>query len=258
MITSGKNQQIKNLMALIKKNKERNNQKVYIVEGEKMVGEIPPSDLVKVYFSESYFNKTMNKHLDYEYDIIKDSVFDQIADTNTPQGILAIVRQREYCLKDLLANREPSVMVLEDLQDPGNVGTIIRTAEGAGFTGVILSKQCVDLYNPKVVRATMGSLLRMPLFIADHLEDTIKELKDYGVKIYAAHLQGSCYHYEVDYSQSGVAFLIGNESKGLTNAITNLSDGLIKIPLHGNVESLNASIAASLLMYEVERQKRNK
>ena len=144
-------------------------------------------------------------------------------------------------------------MVLDNLQDPGNLGTIVRTAEGAGVTGVIMSKETVDIYNPKVIRSTMGSIYRMPFYYADDIFETVEELQKRGIKVYAAHLQGEGF-YEKDY-RTGTAFLVGNEGNGLTDRITGMADEKIRIPMMGKVESLNAAIAATLMAYEALRQR---
>ena len=146
-------------------------------------------------------------------------------------------------------------MVLEELQDPGNLGTILRTGEGAGVTGIILSKGCVDIYNSKVIRSTMGTVFRVPFMYTEDLPGTINKIKE-TCTVYAAYLKGSRYAYdECDYVK-GTAFVIGNEAKGLTEEIAELADERIIIPMQGQVESLNAAVAASILMYEGYRQRR--
>jgi TrmH family RNA methyltransferase len=148
-------------------------------------------------------------------------------------------------------------MVLEDLQDPGNLGTIMRTGEGAGIDGVILSKGCVDIYNPKTIRSTMGSLYRVPFLYVEDLAQTIADLKAKGITFYAAHLKGERFYDEFDFTkEGGCAFLIGNEGNGLKDETADLADTYLKIPMEGKLESLNAAVASSILMYEVYRQKR--
>jgi TrmH family RNA methyltransferase len=146
-------------------------------------------------------------------------------------------------------------MALENLQDPGNLGTIVRTAEGAGVTGILMSRGCVDIYNSKVIRSTMGSIYRMPFVYTDQWEEALRELKRQGVSLYAAHLKGQDYHDRQDYTKPA-AFLIGNESRGLTEETAALADTYIRIPMCGQVESLNAAVASSILMYEANRQRR--
>lgn len=158
-------------------------------------------------------------------------------------------------LEEILQQENPHLMILDNLQDPGNMGTIIRTAEGAGVTGVIMSKESVDIYNPKTIRSTMGSVYRMPFLYVEELQELLQKLKEKGVKTYAAHLHGKNFYDEEDY-RTGCAFLIGNEGNGLREEIAEKADIWVKIPMYGQVESLNAAIAASVLMFEASRQRR--
>ena len=145
--------------------------------------------------------------------------------------------------------------MLEDLQDPGNAGTIIRTGEGAGVSGVFLTKTCVDITNPKVIRATMGSVYRIPFFYVEDVVSLKQKLQGRGIRFFAAHLQGKN-AYDRESYKDGTAFLIGNEGKGLTDQAADAADCLIRIPMCGQVESLNAAMAAGILMYEAARQRR--
>ena len=220
-----------------------------------MVAETPADRLVKIYVSESFYKNPpelrgleLSKAL-----IVDDQVFRQISDTQTPQGIMAVVRQQENCLEDILKQPDALLLFLENIQDPGNLGTMMRTAEGAGVTGIIMSRDTVDIYNPKVIRSTMGAIFRVPFVIADSLPEVIFQLKQNGVSVYAGHLKGDVF-YKQDY-RDGSAFLIGNEGNGLTDEITALADHKIKIPMKGKVESLNAAVSATILMYETMRQR---
>ena len=143
---------------------------------------------------------------------------------------------------------------MDNLKDPGNLGTIFRTAEAAGVTGIILSSDCVDIYNPKVVRSTMGAVLRMPFLYVEDLPGAIGELKKEGLLVYAAHLAGER-AYDEDYT-TGCAFLIGNEGNGLRDEVAACADRRILIPMCGRAESLNAAVAAAVLMFEAGRQRR--
>lgn len=257
MITSSSNQAIKNVIQLQKKNKARKEQGCFIVEGIKLFSEIPRDRLVKTYVSEEFLREASHTQLIHhiDYDIVSDKIFKEISDTKTPQGILAVVKQSEYTLEEILQTDRPAhIIILEDIQDPGNLGTIIRTGEGAGVTGFILSKGTVDIYNPKVIRSTMGSIYRMPFVYVEDLQEAITKVKD-TCKVYAAHLSGEYSYDKGDYTKS-TAFLIGNEANGLTDNSSNMTDHYIKIPMEGQVESLNAAIATSILMYEVCRQRR--
>lgn len=261
------NKQIKELAAWNRKAKARREDGVFLAEGTKMFLEAPIKRIRNVFVSESFFaaDADEKKELCLEklertgYETVPDDTFKKISDTMTPQGILCVMNRMEYTLEDLLKKEAPTLMVLEDLQDPGNLGTIVRTGEGAGIDGVILSKGCVDIYNPKTIRSTMGSLYRVPFIYTDDLEGTILGLKERGIHFFAAHLKGTGFYDEVDYAAcGGIGFLIGNEGNGLKDATANLADQYIKIPMEGQVESLNAAIAATVLMYEAYRQKRVK
>ena len=147
------------------------------------------------------------------------------------------------------------LLVLENLQDPGNLGTMMRTAEGAGVTGVLLSRGCVDIYNPKTIRSTMGSIYRVPFLYTDDLLGDMDRLHEKGIVTYAAHLKGKGFYDEESY-KGPTAFLIGNEGNGLTDELSEKAKQYIKIPMEGQLESLNAAVAAAILMYEASRQRR--
>ena len=262
MITSTSNAKVKYLVNLKKKRKARDLENVFLVEGIRMFREVPADKLKEVYVSESFYNKE-KKLVDetagrsgVRAEILADNVFSHVSDTMTPQGILCVVEQMNYSLENVLANGEvPHLMVLDNLQDPGNLGTIVRTAEGAGVTGIIMSKETVDIYNPKVIRSTMGSIYRMPFYYTEDLLETIGELNKRNISTYAAHLDGKHTYDEEDYKKP-CAFLIGNEGNGLRKEIADAADIYIRIPMCGQVESLNAAIAASVLMFEAARQRR--
>lgn len=315
MITSNSNEQIKNMNKLMKSGKERKEQGVYLVEGVRMFREIPREELVKFYITEDcrrlmsdrssalqphssgglrseigndiqlsiqdnqsagIWNDDWQEGTDYEF--VSDSVMRHMADTQTPQGVIAIVRQKNYTREDII-NVIPRIMrkqgnhavetesdssatdqkaqsrcilLLEHLQDPGNLGTILRTAEGAGVAGILMSQDTADIYNPKVVRATMGSIFRVPFCYVDNILETVKWLKTQKISCCAAHLDGTNL-YQQDFHKP-TCFLIGNEGNGLTDALTDAADVKIRIPMAGQVESLNAATAATVLMYEYLRQ----
>lgn len=257
MITATSNKRIKWLVTLSEKAKERRKEQVFLVEGAKMFEEAPEAYIKEVYVSESYIEKNgISEKLEkIGYETVTDEVFKKISDTKTPQGILCVMNQYQYSLEKLLEKENPVFVLLEDIQDPGNLGTIFRTGEGAGIDAVIMTKDTVDIYNPKTIRATMGSIYRMPFLYVDSIQDTIKTLQDKGVLVYAAHLQGKEYYDSFDFKK-GTAFLIGNEGNGLKKETADLADSYLKIPMEGKVESLNAAIATSLLMYETYRQRR--
>lgn len=257
MITSTSNPQVKHLLQLQKKSKARNEEGVFVVEGLRMFVEVPKERVEKVYVSETFYYKKKHELSweEFPLEILSDSVFKHVSDTQTPQGVLCIVKRKQYDLGTLLDIKNPHFMVLDNLQDPGNLGTIVRTAEGAGVDAVFMSRDCVDIYNPKTIRSTMGSIYRMPTI---YIEDTVKLLelfKEKGIKSYAAHLDGKNSYDKEDY-RTGTAILIGNEGNGLRDEVSNKADIWVRIPMEGQVESLNAAIAASVFMFEVARQRR--
>ena len=263
MITSTGNARVKQLVTWQKKRKARDEEGVYIVEGIRMYREAPRAQVREVYVSEQFYSR-YGEELGLsawgrQLEILSDHVFSHVSDTKTPQGILLVMEQRscEICeMLDLDAQgRKPLLMVLDNLQDPGNLGTILRAGEAAGVTGVIMSHDCVDIYNPKVIRSTMGSVFRVPFFYTDDLEQTVLDLKARGIRVFAAHLAGKNNYEQEDYT-GNTAFLIGNEGNGLTEKLSNMADTWVKIPMEGKVESLNAAIAASILMFETARQRR--
>lgn len=256
MITSSSNPQMKNIVQLNKKAKARREQGLYVVEGYKMYLEAPEEQIEKIYGASHFLEKhpeIRQKHPDLEE--VDDRVFAAVSDTQTPQGILCLMRRPRWDIKRMLEKENPFLMVLEDLQDPGNVGTIFRTAEGAGVDGIILTKNCVDIYNPKTIRSTMGSIYRVPFFYTDKIEEVLGELMVHDVRTFAAHLNGERDYDREDYKR-GTAFFIGNEGNGLTDDLSNMADRLVKIPMCGQLESLNAAMAAGILMYEAARQRR--
>ena len=253
-ITSTSNRKIKDAAALIRKTSERRQRGEFIVEGVKIFAETPDALIARIFVGENFWDSAsqeLRRRIEeHEAYLVRDDIFASISDTKSPQGIMAQVRMREGILTEADA-----YVILEHLQDPGNLGTIIRSAEAAGFA-VIMDRGTADIYSPKVVRSTMGGIFRVPFAYTDDLEETIRALKRRGVRIYAAHLKGEK-AYDCESYIGASAFLIGNESAGLTDATAQLADAYIRIPMLGKVESLNASVAASVLMFEAARQRRN-
>ncbi len=260
MITSSSNSKIKQVIQWQTKAKERRSAGIFLTEGFKMYEEAPEESVQEVYVAESALekckadSKLMDKLARTGYEVVADSLFAKMSDTQTPQGILCVIRRPEWTVEQLLAAEKPLLVVLENLQDPGNLGTIIRTGEGAGITGVIMTAGTVDMYNPKVIRATMGSVFRVPCVYVPDLQEVLRQMREKGIKTYAAHLEGKEY-YDNFFFEEGTAFLIGNEGNGLERETADAADSYLKIPMEGKVESLNAAIATSLLMYEAHRQR---
>lgn len=258
MITSLSNQHIKKISQLQKKAKLRNELGQFVIEGIKMYREIPSEYIVDTYVSESFYNdKIKNDGVRvYNYEIVSDKIFSGISETITPQGIMAIVRQPKYNFNDIIKKDTATLLFLDNLRDPGNLGTIVRTAEGAGIDGIVLSKESVDMFNPKVIRSTMGAIYRMPFIYEDNFANTIKDKYiSNGFNMYAAYLKGANDYAKVDYPKK-TGIIIGNEANGISDEVISVVDNMIKIPMEGQVESLNAAISAALIIYEVYRQKR--
>ena len=263
MITSTGNARVKQLVTWQKKRKARDVDGVYIVEGIRMYREAPRAQVREVYVSEQFYNRYGEElglsSWGKQIEILSDHVFSHVSDTKTPQGILLVMEQRSCVVSEMLETdeegRKPLLMVLDNLQDPGNLGTILRAGEAAGVTGVIMSQDCVDIYNPKVIRSTMGSVYRMPFAYVEHLPETLAVIAEAGIHSYAAHLKGKNSYDQEDYTR-GTAFLIGNEGNGLRDEVADAAECYIKIPMCGEVESLNAAVASSVLMFEAARQRR--
>lgn len=225
-----------------------------------MFQEAPEEMIREVYLSEEAVEKAgkvsdiREKLKRTGYETVASGVFGKISDTLTPQGILCVMTRPEYRLEELLAAPKPVFVVLENLQDPGNLGTIMRTGEGAGITGIIMNDRTADIYNAKTIRATMGSVYRVPFVYVEDLCGTVRLLRERGIHIYAAHLGGEKFYDRFSYRE-GTAFLIGNEGNGLSPELAAEADDILKIPMEGRVESLNAAISAALLMYEAHRQR---
>ena len=260
MITSVSNAKVKQVVLWQEKAKERKKDQVFLAEGHKMFGEAPLSWIREVFVTEAAVEKLKaNRELlrklgQVAFEEVSDEVMKKMADTQTPQGILTVLKSPEYDLEELLIKKKGLFVVLEDLQDPGNLGTIMRTSEGAGVTAVIMNKKTVDIFNPKVIRATMGSIYRVPFIFVDDLQETLQKMKEHGIRTYAAHLSGTTYFTGGSFREP-TAFLIGNEGNGLSEEITKMADFLIKIPMEGKLESLNAAVATALLIYEAKRQR---
>ena len=262
MITSVHNKFIKEAAALLAKKKERDRRGLFVVEGVKLFGEAPAERIMQVYIAESAQKlltaQYREKLKDLPCEIVSDEVFGKLSDTVTPQGILCLVRQYSYNIEEILSGdkkKQLLFILLEDIQDPGNLGTIFRSAEAAGADGVIMSSRTTDIYNPKTIRSTMGSIYRVPFLYEEDLSSIIKRLRKEGVSMYAAHLSGKADYDACDY-RMGTAFLIGNEGRGLREETATCADTLIRIPMEGQVESLNAAVASSILLYEAHRQRR--
>ena len=269
------NGHIKQLRLLLEKSRARNREDLFVAEGIKMFAEAPVSKIREVYYAESFTPKALPevqeklkkcREMGVLVETVSDEVFQKTADTKTPQGILFVMEQMQYSMEILVekavkrykeGGREPLFLLLEDIQDPGNLGTMLRTGEGAGVDGVIMSRGTVDIYNPKTIRSTMGSLYRVPFAYVEKLSEAVELLQKNDIPVYAAHLKGQRFFDELSY-EGGSAFLIGNEGNGLKKETADLADTYLKIPMEGKLESLNAAVAAALLLYQASGNSRRK
>lgn len=250
------------LIKEIKKLKEKKYRKdcnMFLVEGFRFVEEALDSDfeVVHIFIStrgESKYEDSQVKNKlrsDTKVYSINDSVFKSICDTENPQGIIATVRNKPVEIKD-----DYGFYVLADkIQDPGNMGTIIRTAHATGALGVIITKGTVDIYNDKTLRATMGSIFKIPVLCDEDLS-LVTKLRDCGFKLITSSLDTDENFYDVDLKEK-IIISVGNEGNGISEEVYDICDLKVKIPMPGGAESLNVAVAASIMMYEVVRQKNN-
>lgn len=257
MITSTDNSRVKHIGKLLEKSRYRKECGSFVTEGIRMFHEIPEEDLLGVYVSEKFEREHAAELANADYEVLSDAVFAKISKTVTPQGVLCEVRRRNIQVEELLDAQGPQLfLLLESIQDPGNLGTMMRTAEGAGISGVIVNKETVDLYNPKTIRSTMGSIFRVPFAVAEDLGAVADEIAKRGGLVAATDLQCDGDYDEIDYT-GDCAFLIGNEGNGLTPAMKAHATIRVRIPMEGRLESLNAAVASALCMYEAKRQRKH-
>ncbi|MTI79707.1 MAG: RNA methyltransferase [Firmicutes bacterium] len=242
----------------------RQQENTFIIEGIRFVEELLGSDwIVKgLFYSTKLLDNDRGKTLLTEAEKqkvhcyqVSEQLLSDIADTDNPQGILAMVKMPSFQLQDAWQQQKPSLVVLVDgVQDPGNLGTIIRTADAAAASGVLLLKGTVDLYNPKTLRATMGSLFHLPVVPVENAEETINLLRSGGIKLVIGQPQGGEPIHKIDLIGS-VALVVGSEANGPSEETIAAADLVATIPMPGNAESLNAAVAGAIMMYEAVRQR---
>lgn len=258
-IKSKDNDKIKYTKSLLKP-KGRNKEKKFIIEGFRILTLALECDakLEYVFINENFEKKQEHKEfLDLlerkNIKIYKTSnkIFLDMVDTENTQGILGVLKYEDRNLVDNISSDDKFVLILDRIQDPGNMGTIIRTADSAGVDAIILLKGCVDVYNPKVIRSTMGSIFDMNI-INTTQDEAVEFLKQKGFSIVSSYLHTDNYYHQTEYSDK-VALVIGNEANGINDELISVSDKLVKIPIYGKAESLNAAISSAILMYEIKK-----
>jgi len=263
VITSSQNKFIK-MAASLKEKKFRDDLGLFIIEGVRLVEEAAQANWqveMCIYITEAKEDKRVQEVLLLLHSKncrileVSSAIYGRITEVNQPQGIMAIMKKREYRLADSIADVEkPFFVVLDEVQDPGNVGTIIRTAVAAGCTGIILTKGCADIFAAKVVRASMGSLFHIPIFEGLSQEEVVNYLEKYDIGIMTTSLESSTIYFQVDFNQP-VAVVFGNEGNGVGRKLLEKSKERLYIPLLGNVESLNVAASAAIILYEAVRQR---
>ncbi len=262
-ITSKDNRLIKHVKSLHQK-KYRDSEGQFFVEGVKMIREavqqgvdvfnvlVCPDILKRVNGGEDLLDNLTG--LKIQLDSVPENVFWYISDTESPQGVLAVIGKNKDSAAGDGLDPNGVYMLIDGVQDPGNVGTIIRTSDAIGAAGVFLSKRCADAYSPKVLRSSMGSIFRVSIFEKANLNEIAGRMQKAGIKIAATSLQANQYHFDINYT-GGIGVVIGNESNGVSTELLSMADYTVKIPMRGGAESLNASVAAGVLMYEVLRSR---
>ena len=260
MITSTSNPRVRRLVLWQEKAKKRREDNVFLAEGIKMLREAPRDWIKEVYLTEEVLQRlrkedgeVLTKIENTGYELLSEEVMKKVSDTQTPQGALVVLNRPSYTIDDIVGNGEGTFMVLENLQDPGNLGTIVRTGEGAGIRGVIMSQDTVDVYNPKTVQATMGGIARVKLHYIS-LPELIASLED--IPVYGTFLDG-----ENMYTQPLSAYgliVMGNEGNGIGDEVKRLINRKLYIPNYPaereTSESLNVAIATAVVCAEFRRQ----
>ena len=245
-LTSLKNPRI-SLWRSLKERKARKDSGLFLVEGIKMCREALNSGLtVEALLLEENLQTPFTVPREVPVYLLPPHVLAAVCDTKTPQGMAAVLRMRSQPLKGT------RLVALDGVQDPGNVGTILRTADCAGFDGVLLSAQCADPCSPKVLRATMGSFFRVPTETVEDLPAALKALQGQGFRVLSTQLDGNPF-YERKPAGTRFCLVIGNEGNGVSEAVKRLADERLRLPMRGGAESLNAAVAAAVMMYDLTR-----
>lgn len=259
LIRSRKNSLVKHIRALNNK-RYRDEHNQFFIEGTKMVAEAIAEGayidqlIVSATFDWGSFKDENNiDEGEYNISFLEDALFEYIAKTKTPQGIAAVVERQRYILEDMLGDEEYFLAILDGVQDPGNVGTIIRTLDCAGADGVILLSGCADPYGSKALRATMGSIFRVPIYEVDNEMGLFSHLQDRDTHIMISHLDGdNLFSWQGGHDK--IALIIGSEGGGVRDKLLEYASSLVKIPILGGAESLNASVASGIIIYEIVKK----
>lgn len=251
MIITSRDNRIYKRMKALSDRKQREKEGLFVIEGLRGVQDAVKNGM-KLKIAALCEGCNINIGVPETYVLAK-KLFNELADTRTPQGIIAAFEMPVADFSDIKTSDSGFAVLCENLQDPGNLGTIIRTADAAGAAGIVLSKGCCDLFNPKTVRSTVASIGNIPVVRGMDALDAAKRLKTIGFRLAAGVLtDNSVGLYEADLSGK-IAFVIGNEGNGISPELIAISDAAIKIPMRGGAESLNAAVAAAVMMFEKVR-----
>lgn len=251
-IHSRENKLIKEIIKLRDK-KYRDSTKQFIIEGKKFVDEIPSSwQINKIIISESF---ALAKNNYANVFILPDKLFCEISNTKNPQGIMAMCQKKIFNLSEILDSDNSLIIAAENINDPGNLGTLIRSCVAFNVNGLILSKNCVDLYNPKVLRACAGNIFKLTFIDNLDFNEILPYIKTKGFNIFATSGKAKKNCFDCNFKSKSI-IIMGNEANGISQSTLKFADKLIKIPMANNVESLNISVAASILLYETYLQRR--
>ena len=261
LITSKDNEIIKHIKKLSEK-KYRDQNNCYIIEGIKLVEEAiqEKAKIEKIIISEELVKslevsrERMSEIQKYDCIYTTEKIFKTISQVMNPQGILAVINKNNENIE--ISYNEDIIVALDDIQDPGNLGTILRTVDSVGLKQLIVSKGTADAYNPKVVRSTMGAIFRVKVIEVENLKETIEIIRKNDYNLLVTSLQTNDSVYDIDYHKKVI--VIGNEANGVSKEIQDIADNRIKIPMLGKTESLNASVATGVILYEYVRQKISK
>lgn len=263
-ISSVTNKLIKEIASL-KQRKYRDKFGMFLAEGVRLVEECANACwpvAICIYTEEAAVHERAKAIIDQlsatncRMVMVSEDIYNKISDTEQPQGIMVVVKKRQVSFEQILVStdKQPLLVVLDGIQDPGNAGTIIRTADAAGCVGVIVLKGSADIYAGKTVRATMGSLFHMPVMEGMSPAELILKLKQANIKLLATCLQQSEVYYQTNFN-CPAAIVLGNEGQGISHELIHAADACLHIPLVGHAESLNVAVAAGVVLYEAVRQR---
>lgn len=250
-ITAVSNGTIKNV-CLLKQKKERDEKGLFLVEGAKMLSEAVSSNMSvkEIFATEKAYSENKDlissaKAIEY---IVSDNVMDKLSEWTTPQGIVCVIEKKHFSTEDIRTDKKVFLLILDGVSDPGNIGTIVRTSEAAGIDAIITTEGTADCFQSKALRASMGSIFRVPVIEAENRDKLIDFLKSKGISVVATSLKGENI-FDFDIKDRSLAVVFGNEANGISNEFSANADCLVKLPMEGKVESLNVAISAGIIMY---------